>query len=424
MAVFGFDKFFGWFSPRALSGQRNSGKQAASAGAVYASAGVNVNAASAMAVSAVFAAVARYAETISCMSLTLRDLDDEGKAVGTNRRHDLARLFAHKPNRYQTATSWLQVVVSQLRLHNNAYCVIDYAKPNDTRSRVTALTPLMSDQMQVTLERTGDLTYEYTQDGLTRIYAESQILHIKVLGNGIVGESPLSAAAENIGLSISARNRAAKFARNGFKPTAVLMSEQLLDERQRDAIKERFRLLTESQDDTLHVLEAGLKYQALSMSPADAQLLESRKFETREIARFFNVPPALIGEEGTFALGADFESTMEAFYRLSLQPFCELIEAELTAKLLKVEERGTLRFAFNADDLLKLTPAKLHTTVKEQVQGGICTPNEGRQRLGLPPSDDANANYLYMQQQMVRLGQGGGGGAVATQANNNNNKPA
>lgn len=414
MAVIGWQTFVGWFT-RSNVGTRHSGPQVSSAGATFSKAGVTVNAGTASTVSAVFAAVARYHETISCMSLTLRDISEEGRPLRVNRTHDLARLFAHKPNRYQTTPQWLQVVVGQLRLHNNAYVVKQFLRPQDPKSRLVGLLPLMSDQMLVVQEANGALTYQYTTDKGVLVYAEEQILHIKVGGNCITGESPLSAAADNVGLAISARDRASTFAKNGFKPSAVLMCDQLLDEEQREAIKERFAEITASQNDGLHVLEAGLKYQSLNLSPADAQLLESRKFELREIARFFNVPPALIGDEGASPYGTDFESVMEGFYRLSLQPFCELIEAEMTASLLKPEERGTLKFMFNAEDLLKLTPAKLHTTVKEQVQGGLITPNEGRARLGLEPSTDPAADFLYMQQQMVRLGTGGG--AVATQQN-------
>lgn len=389
------------------SGRRNSGQQAASTGDRYPQTQVTVNETTSLAVSAVYAAVSRYSETISCMGLSLRNLNAQGVPISVNTEHDLSRLFASRPNRYQTTTQWLQVVVKQLRMHGNAYCLMQFARENDPRSRLVSLTPLMADQMSVELATNGDVIYTYTQDTSVTVLSEQRILHFKTMGNGITGDSPLACAAENVGLAISARDRASAFARNGYKPTAILTVDSLLDDDQRAAVKKNFSELTQSQNDSLHVLEAGFKYQSTSLSPADAQLLETRRWELEEIARFFNISPALIGDKGATGWGSDFEATMEAFFRLCLAPFCEIMESELSAKLLKPEERLKMRFYFNPEDLLKLVPGKLHVTIKEQVQGGLITPNEGREKLGMLRSENPAANELYMQQQMVKLGTGG-----------------
>jgi HK97 family phage portal protein len=386
------------------SGRREMGQQEASLSARGTEAEVVVTETTALAHSAVFACVKLYAESIAGFDIRGYDIQlKNGKRIrSVNTTHYLSKLFAGKVNRYQTLVEFLESLIMQLVLHGNSYCLIQRVG-----SRIVGLLPLMADQMQVDLLANGDVQYTYRQNGEVLRYTEKEIWHVKSMGNGIVGTSPLGKAREDVGLGLSANRKASNFASRGFKPTAVLMVDQVLDDEQREAVRQNFEGLADSQNDNLHVLEAGFKYQQVSLSPADAQLLETRKFQTEEICRFFGVPPALVGSSAVSVFGAGFEQVMEGFFRLSLRPIIERIECSINTHLLAPGERGSLEFQFDTEDLLRLMPAAAAARTKDRLQGGVITPNEARIEAGYLPVDDPHADALYMQQQMVKLGSGG-----------------
>lgn len=387
-----------------LSGRRNKGPQQASAQANSTDSNVVVDESTALNVSAVWSAVRLIAESIGSLPIVGYQVDSNGKRKPAP-NHPLSILFSGKPNRYQTTNEFLETLGLQEGLHGNTYCLIGRVNDDDVNSRIVSLLPLMADQMSVVLDDFGDIQYRYLEDGVLSVFPESRIWHVKSMGNGIVGLSPLAYARESIGLGIAADRRAAKFAKRGFKPAGVLMLDKLLTKEQRAAIRAEFADLAVSEDDPLRILEAGMTYQQVSLSPADSQLLETRKFQLQDIARFFGVPAVMIGETSSNTIwGSGIESIVEGWYRFGLRPRLERIEASINAKLLPVSERGRFVFEFSLEPLLRMNPTARSQRVKEHVQGGIITPNEGRIEMGYEPVTNPAADQLYAQAQMVPLG--------------------
>jgi HK97 family phage portal protein len=383
-----------------IAGRVNKGYQKASAGSTGSLSNVTIDMDNSLTVSAVWAATKLIAESIGSLPVKGFKIDSKGVRTAAP-EHPLAQLFAGKVNRYQTANEFFETMELDECLHGNAYALITRA--ND--SRITSLMPLPADQMTVVLDDTGSLQYRYYQDGALTVISQEKIWHLKGMGNGITGLAPLTYGRESIGLGLAADRRAAKFAKNGFKGTAVLKIDKMLKPEQREAIRTEFSDLALSDDDGLRILEAGLDYQQISMSPADSQLLESRKYQISDIARYFGVPSVLINNnDGASVWGAGVESIVEGFYRFSLRPRLERIEASINCNLLTAAERGRWEFEFSLDSLMRLNPTANATRIKEHVQGGLITPNEGRVMQGMEKSADPNADVLYMQAQMVKLG--------------------
>lgn len=385
------------------SGTRTPGKQRASARSTGSDSAQPVDEEGAMRLSAVFGCVNRIATSLSCLPLKGYKLVP-GKPRVEAPEHPLAVLFRGKPNRYQTSVEFLLTWGMQKGMHGNAYCLIGRVDDSDVNSRILWLLPLMADQMDVELLKDGSIVYKYTDGDTVKVFAESSIWHTKGMGNGIVGLSTLSYAANAVGLGLSADRRASLMAKRGFKPASVLMLDKLLKPEQREAIREQFADLVEGDGDPLHVLEAGMTWQQVSMSPADAQLLETRRFQLEDICRFFDVPPVLVGDMSSSTVwGSGIEQLIDGWYRFSLRPHLEQFEASVNARLLNVSERGRYEFEFDIKALLRMTPGAQATQIKEHVMSGLMTPNEGRIEQGLPRSDNPAADRLYMQAQLTPI---------------------
>jgi phage portal protein BeeE len=222
------------------------------------------------------------------------------------------------------------------------------------------------------------------------------------MSNGIVGLSPLAYARTAIGIGIASEDRVKALARNGFKPTGILTIDKLLKPEQRIAIRQQFADLAEGGDDPLRVLEAGMQYQQISMNPKDVQLLETRRFQIEDIARFFGVPSVLINDTSASTVwGSGVEQIVQGFYKLGLRPYLERYEASIKNSLLTPADRSRYDFEFDFAALLRGDEQTRFATYKEAVLNGLKTINECRQIEGLPSIE--GGDVAYMQGQMTPI---------------------
>ena len=379
------------------SGLREPGLQQAAAG-VRTVANVVVDEDSALKLSAGWACVRLISEAIAGLPIHCYRLNADGSRQ-IDENHPLAILFNGKPNRYQNRLEFFETMTMQLALHGNAYALIQ-----KSGNRIVGLLPLMAEQMEVNLLNDGDIVYRYTTGTSINVYATESIWHVKLMGNGIVGLSPLSYARNAIGVGIASEDRVKTLAKNGFKPTGVLTIDKLLKPEQREAIRKQFADLAEGDEDPLKVLEAGMQYQQISMNPKDVQLLETRRFQIEDIARFFGVPSVLINDTvATTVWGSGVEQIVAGFYKLGLRPYIERFESSIKNTLLTAGERSRLEFEFDFAALLRGDEKTRYEIYREAVLNGLKTINECRKLEGMTPLE--GGDRAYMQGQMTPIDQ-------------------
>jgi HK97 family phage portal protein len=350
----------------------------------------------AMQISAVWSCVRLISETIASLPLNFYTVKDGARSLDNG--SDIARVFLKRPNRYQSRVEFFESMTMQLVVDGNAYCTIS----RDSQGRVIGILPLMSAQMQVVLDANGGLIYTYNDGKGISALSEDSVWHVKLMGNGVVGLSPLAHARNAIGIAMANEKRVANQANNGFKPAGVLMIDKLLKPEQREQIRAQFADLSVGDGDPLRVLEAGMKYQQISMNPKDVQLLESRRFQLEDICRFFGVPSILVNDmSGTSVLGSGIHQVVQGFYKLTLRPYLERYEASIKRKFIPAEEFDSTDVEFDFRALLRGDDEARFKTYGEGVRGGIITPNEARSQEGLRPMD--GGDKLYMQQQMMPI---------------------
>ena len=319
-------------------------------------AGKSVNERSAMQMTAVYACVRILSESIAGLPLHMYRYEEDGsktKAV----EHPLYHLLHDEPNPEMTSFIFRETLMSHLLLWGNAYAQIIRNGKGD----IIALYPLMPNRMKVERNAKGQLYYEYqtmkedapTMKGAVYQLDPSEVLHVPGLGfDGLVGYSPIAMAKNAIGLAIAAEEYGSKFYANGAAPSGVLEHPNVLKDpaKVRDSWNDAFG--GSSNAHRVAVLEEGMKYTPISISPNEAQFLETRKFQIDEIARIFRVPPHMVGdlEKSSFS---NIEQQSLEFVKYTLNPWVCRWEQALQRALLSDDEKGKYFFRFNVEGLLR-----------------------------------------------------------------------
>ena len=247
--------------------------------------------------------------------------------------------------------------MTHLLLWGNAYAQII----RNGKGEIIALYPLMPNRMMVDRDDKGQLYYQYntskddapTMKGTMVNLKPSEVLHIPGLGfDGLVGYSPIAMAKNAIGMAIACEEYGARFFANGAAPSGVLEHPGTIKDpaRLRESWTATFG--GSSNANKVAVLEEGMKYTPISISPEQAQFLETRKFQINEIARIFRVPPHMVGdlEKSSFS---NIEQQSLEFVKYTLDPWVVRWEQALQRTLLSEEEKKTLFFKFNVEGLLR-----------------------------------------------------------------------
>lgn len=357
---------------------RNAGDQNAAPAGYAAPAAVEVTEDSAMQLSAVWACVRLLSETVASLPVTVYRKTADGRAEAPE--HYFAQLMARKPNKYQTRQEFFETLMLNLVLHGNCY-----ARVTRIGGRIRSILPLMASQVEVKLLSDGNIVYIYSSNGNIEALSAASVWHVKLYGNGVIGKSPLAFGRNMIGVAQAAEDTVTKVYGNGAKPSGVLSFDRLLTPDQRAAVRTNFGSLTTGTDERLLVLESGMKFDAVSMSPSDIELLSSRKHQVDEIARWFGVPSIMINQnEGTTTLGSSAAEIISTFYKITLRPYLERFEASVSANLFTADEAREYEFEFDFEGLLRSDLKSRLEGYRTAVAGTILTPNEVRKIEGWP----------------------------------------
>ena len=362
------------------------------------SAGKAVTERSAMQMTAVYACVRILSEAIAGLPLHLyRYNSDGGKEKAID--HPLYLLLHDEPNPEMSSFVFRETLMTHLLLWGNAYAQII----RNGKGEVIALYPLMPNKMTVDRDKSGMLYYSYQHSSEeiggkneTIMLTPSDVLHIPGLGfDGLVGYSPIAMAKNAIGLAIATEEYGSKFFANGAAPSGVLEHPSTIKdpERLRESWQNTFGGSRNS--NKIAVLEEGMKYTPISISPEQAQFLETRKFQINEIARIFRVPPHMVGdlEKSSFS---NIEQQSLEFVKYTLDPWVIRWEQSIQRTLLSADEKKEYFVKFNVEGLLRGDYQSRMTGYATARQNGWMSANDIRELENLDriPAGDGGDLYL------------------------------
>ena len=382
--------------------------------------GKPVNENTAMQMTAVYSCVRILSEAVACLPLSIYQYKDSG---GKERaiKHPLYKLLHDEPNPEMTSFAFRETLMGHLLLWGNAYAQII----RNARGEVVGLYPLMPNKMTVDRDSNGRLYYLYQRafDDTPSLGKEQQVylrptdvLHIPGLGfDGLVGYSPIAMAKNAVGLAIATEEYGAKFFANGAAPGGVLEHPGVVKDPAR--VRESWNSVYQGSSNAhrVAVLEEGMKYSPIGISPEQAQFLETRKFQINEIARIFRVPPHMVGdlEKSSFS---NIEQQSLEFVKYTLDPWVVRWEQAMCRVLLSDSEKPKYFIKFNVDGLLRGDYASRMSGYATARQNGWMSTNDIRELENLDRISAELGGDLYLiNGAMTKLQDAGAFANTATQ---------
>lgn len=345
--------------------------------------GQSVSVDSAMQLSAVWACVRLLSETVSTLPVKVYRRRADGSRE-TARDHPLHRLLSQSPNAEMTPGRFMLMVVASICLRGNAY--VEKVKVGQ---RVVALVPLLPQNMAVERLENGRLQYTYTEKAGKRVIPADNLMHIRGFGlDGVCGMHPVMEGRDVFGAAMAAEEAAARVFSQGLQASGVLTHENgTLKPEQREKIRQSLSAFSGSKNaGKLMVLEAGLKYQGITMNPEAAQMLQTRSLNVELICSWFKVPPFMIGHmDKQSSWAASVEAQNMHFLTNCLRPILDNIEQEISRCLIDPAERDVIYAEFAVEALLRADSAGRAAYHSTALQNGWMNRNEIRSLENLSP---------------------------------------
>ena len=349
-----------------------------------------VSAETALTFSAVWAAMRLLSESISTLPVGVFRRENNGDNIEVS--SDLSFLVKYQPNTYQNKITFYERIIMDMLSDGNSYVQI----VRNRNGRVIELLPLnYGDVDTYTLD--NKLYYSDEKSGET--HDSDNILHFKMITgpDGITGLSPIEQCRKAIGWGMDVQEYSSTFFKNGGKLSGVLESDRALSEQAVDRLRSSFNKNygTLSGANQTAVLEEGLKYKSISVTPDQAQFLASRQFSVEEVARIFGIPPHLLRDLSKSSFN-NIEMQSQEFVSYSLMPFLTKIELEMSLKLFRRNNVGREYIKFNVNGLLRGNVKDRADYYKTAITNGWMSVNEVRQKEDLNRIEDGDNNYLQM----------------------------
>lgn len=356
-------------------------------------AGINVTQQSGLSFIPVFACIRAISETISTLppSLNVR-LDDGGRERVDD--HPLARALRFPNDEMTGATMW-KTIEAWVESWGNGYAEI----VRNNQGQTIGFWPIAPDR--VTPKRDGKrLVYVVrSTDGRSEVILDNiDMLHVKGLGyDGLVGYSPIAMAREAISLGLAAEAFGSAFYGNGAYPGGLIeVPEGLkLDQEGLKNLKAAWNSAHGGSQRAFRtgVLDGGMTWKSTTVSPEDAQFIELRAFQGKDIARMWRIPPHKIGilDEATFS---NIEAQNNEFAVDTIRPRVVNLEAEIDSKCLQSTEIGRFFVRFNMDALLRGDITAQSQAFATARQWGWMSVNDIRQKLKLKPIENGD---IYLE---------------------------
>ncbi len=355
--------------------------------------GVRVDEVTAMQTSAVYACVRVLAETIASLPLSLYRQEENAQSRATE--HPLHEVLHSMPNNEMTSFNFREVMMTSLLLYGNAYARIIKDKAGHVKE-LWYLTPTNMDVERDTTTKKIKYTYSDTITNKTYVYKPEQVFHVMGLGyDGIKGLSPIDQAREAVGLALATEEYGARFFGNGAKPGGVLEHPGVLKDPEK--LRESWNKVYQGAKNSnkIAVLEEGLKYHEIGMSPEQSQFLQTRQYQLNEICRIFRVPPHMVGDltRSTFS---NIEHQSIDFVTHTIRPWLVRWEQAIYRSLLNEQERRLYYAHFNVDGLLRGDFATRMAGYATARQNGWMSANDIRALEDMNPMSDSDGGNAYL----------------------------
>lgn len=365
------------------------------------SSGVSVTEDTSLGISAVWRAVRILGEGLASLS------GDVIQEVNGNRtkvaNHPVAMLL-REPSPMYTGFTWMEAMQAHAAMRGNGISVIR-RRGDGTPLELRHVRP---ENIETSYDPdSGMLVYTYT-DALGNTFStdSGNIFHVPALvldTDDVMGKSPLTVHRESLGLSIAMTRYSAKLFKNGAHIDGFLSTDQSLGKEAAERMSKSWKARYAGIDNagSTPVLEEGLKYVPLSLTPQDAMFVDSYRLGNEDVARIFGVPLHMLAslERATFS---NIEHQSREFVTYTLRPWVKRWEAEINRKLFTEYDKARgFYYRFNLDSLLRGDSESQAKLIDAYMKWGITTRDEIRALYGFNNSQDSTGSIHLVPANMV-----------------------
>jgi HK97 family phage portal protein len=303
-----------------------------------------------------------------------------------------------RPNDYQSRNQFWECWLLSKLSRGNTYVL----KERDNRMIVTGLHVLDPTRVQPLVSDDGEVFYRLSSDNLAGLTSDvtipaREIIHDRMncLFHPLVGTPPVFASGLSSMLGLNAQKASALLFENSSTPGGIITAPGEISSDERERFKTEWEnKFMRGNKGRVAVLGGGLKYEKISMTNVEGQLVENLKWSAEVVCSVYHVPPYKVGV-GALPSYNNVQSLNIEYYSQALQSHIEEIEELLDYALgLSGTSLGT---EFDTEALLRMDSVTLVTSIRDAVGAGVMAPNEGRGKLDLKPVKGGESPYLQQQ---------------------------
>ena len=318
-----------------------------------------------------------------------------------DRKHPAYYLLRRKANEFMAAGMFKRTLLHHALVYGNGYAWVR----RDGGAAPTELL-LLNPERTEPFWAQGRLWYTTWVDNNRFTLRPDEIFHLHGVGfDGTKGYSIAAYAANSLGLTIAAEKFGSKHFANGSRASGVLHYPGRLKPEAKQNLKESFEKAHQGLDNAHRtiVLEEGAKFEPLTIPPNEAQFIELREFQRKEIASWFKIPPSKLGDPDSVSYNS-LEQWNQAYLESALDPWLVAFEEEAFDKLLtEVQKRRESHFVeFNRAALLRTSLEERYRAYGIGMQWGWLSVNDILRKENEPPIGPEGDTHL-VQQNMADL---------------------
>lgn len=352
-----------------------------------------------MLLSTVYRCVDLISDSVAVLPLKTYLLD-EGGFKKEYKTHPAYMILDLEPNEDMTRFVFFKTLMASVLLTGNGYAYIE----RDRNLNLLQLIYIPTSQVTIVYitDKNGIMRKRYQVVGFKELVEPKDMIHVLNFSyDGIIGVSTLTHARQTLGIATKSEEHASGFFESGGAVSGILTVEgKRLDKAQKDQIYETWDERMSQHPNGIAVLEGNMKYQPITVSPKDSQLLESRQFNVVDICRFFSVSPVK-----AFDLSKSSYSTVEAtqlqYLTDTALAVITKIEQEINRKVFLRSERGRIIAEFDTSAILRTDKAAQAAYWKDMFYVGAASPNEIRRENNLSRVDNGDKVFVPVNTQTL-----------------------
>ena len=367
-----------------------------SVGAFKSSTGEKVDVESALGLSAVWRALNILSDSIASLPVEVVQKYNDGRQF-PRPVHPVNRVLNISPSPIFTPYTLFHTMVTHAALWGNAYAIIKRERVTRYPKSITVVEPHRVEPVVMDND-----TLIYKVHDISKTFKSEDVIHFGGLSwNGVAGVNVLNTLADNFGLGLANQQYLSKFFADGATIAGVIKHPGRLD----DGAMERLRRSWERQyggssnSGKTAILEQGMDYQAIGLSPQQSSAGETKKITVADVARIFGVPQFLL-EDLDRATFNNIEHLSLLFIKHTVRPWCKRIEAELNRKLFPGDEQGEYIVKFDIDDLLAIDLDSRGKWIETMMKWGVLNRDEVRMKEGYNPIADGTGKVYFVPMNM------------------------